>query len=236
MRAGGRHTGDFADPSSTAARRARRLLTEAPWTWLQQVHGGRVVIVDRPGARSAEEADAAVTTCPGAALVVRTADCAPVGLGSPEGVVAAVHAGWRGLMAGVVEETVATMRALGATDVKAALGPCIAPHAYRFSPVDLEHVADRYGERVVAADEAGYPALDLAGAVRAALEGTGAALVAGAGVCTHCSADHWSWRANKDVGRQATAVWLPPRQLVTGASSPVATGVDGAGEGTGHGR
>jgi polyphenol oxidase len=235
MRAGGRRSGDFANPESADAVRARHLLAEAPWTWLHQVHGKRVVVVDRPGARSAEEADAAVTTCPGAALVVRTADCAPVGLGSPEGVVAAVHAGWRGLMAGVVEETVATMRALGATDVAASLGPCIAPHAYRFSPVDLEHVVTRYGEAVVAADEAGYPALDLAGTVRAALEGAGAVLVADARVCTHCSADHWSWRANKDAGRQATAVWLP-RPVVAGAFQAVAATEDGPVGGAGHGR
>jgi polyphenol oxidase len=227
VRAGSRRTGDFADPSSSGALRARNLLADAPWTWLHQVHGKRVVIVDRPGAQSAEEADAAVTTCPGAALVVRTADCAPLGLSSREGVVAAVHAGWRGLMAGVVEETVAAMRALGATDVMAALGPCIAPHAYRFSRVDLDHVAARYGDGVVAADEAGYPALDLAGTVRAALESAGAALVADAGVCTHCSPDHWSWRANKDSGRQATAVWLPPPHLAAPVSSPVAAGAEG---------
>ena len=133
VRSGGRRSGDFADPMGPGSVRAQRLLADAPWTWLHQVHGCRVVVVDRPGACTAEEADAAVTTCTGAALVIRTADCAPVGLGSPEGVVGAVHAGWRGLMAGVVEEAVEVMRSLGATEVTAALGPCIAPHAYRFS-------------------------------------------------------------------------------------------------------
>jgi polyphenol oxidase len=210
VRAGGRRSGDFADPCSSGAVLAQRALVDAPWTWLHQVHGKRVVIVDRPGACRSEEADAAVTACAGAALVVRTADCGPVALSSPEGVVAAVHAGWRGLMAGVVEEVVAAMRALGASEVMAALGPCIAPHAYRFSKSDLEPVAARYGEGVVAVDQNGYPALDLAETVRAALRGAGAALIAQAGVCTHCSADHWSWRANRDRGRQATAVWVPP--------------------------
>jgi polyphenol oxidase len=209
VRAGGRRSGDFSDPSSPGALLAQRALADAPWTWLHQVHGKRVVIVDRPGAGRSEEADAAVTACAGAALVVRTADCGPVALSSPEGVVAAVHAGWRGLMAGVVEEAVAAMRALGATDVMAALGPCIGAHAYRFSKSDLEPVAARYGAGVIAKDEAGYPALDLAETVRAALGGTGARLVAAAGVCTHCSVDHWSWRANRDRGRQATVVWVP---------------------------
>ncbi len=126
MRAGGRGAGDFAGPLDDGPTAAQRSLADAPWTWLHQVHGNRVVVVERPGAGRGQEADAAVTACSGAALVVRTADCAPVGLASAEGVVAAVHAGWRGLMAGVVEETVAVMRSLGATSIEAALGPCIA--------------------------------------------------------------------------------------------------------------
>jgi polyphenol oxidase len=207
--AGGRVSGDFAGPLGPGSVGAQRRLADAPWTWLRQVHGSRVVVVGRPGACRDEEADAAVTPCAGAALVIRTADCAPVGLGSPEGVVAAVHAGWRGLMAGVVENAVATMRSLGATEVTAALGPCIAPHAYRFSRPDLEQVAARYGRRVVSKDQAGDPALDMTQAVRAAVEGAGASLVADSGICTHCSLDHWSWRAAKDEGRQATVVWVP---------------------------
>jgi YfiH family protein len=210
VRAGGRLSGDFAGPLGPSSSGAQRRLADAPWTWLHQVHGGRVVVVDRPGGCRDEEADAAVTSCAGAALVVRTADCAPVGLASPEGVVAAVHAGWRGLMAGVVENAVVTMRALGATEVTAALGPCIAPHAYRFSRPDLEQVAARYGRRVVSTDGAGDPALDMRQAVRLAVERAGATLVADCGICTHCSADHWSWRADKDLGRQATVVWVPP--------------------------
>ena len=209
MRAGGRRGGDFAGPLDDGSIAAQRSLADAPWTWLHQVHGNRVVVVERPGEGRGREADAAVTACRGAALVVRTADCAPVGLGSAEGIVAAVHAGWRGLMAGVVEETVAVMRSLGATSIEAALGPCIAPHAYRFSTPDLERVAARYGPRVVASDDAGYPALDLPEAVRAALARVDATLVADARVCTHCSSDHWSWRANGDKARQATVVWVP---------------------------
>ena len=95
IRAGSRRSGDFADPRSRLLLAAQRPLADAPWTWLRQVHGQRVVIVDHPGDRRSEEADAAVTACASAALVVRTADCAPVALASPEGVVGVVHAGWR---------------------------------------------------------------------------------------------------------------------------------------------
>lgn len=215
MRAGSRRAGDFADPGGPRAAAAQRLLADAPWTWLRQVHGPRVVVVERPGDCRGEEADAAVTGCSGAALAVLTADCAPVGLASPEGIVGVVHAGWRGLMAGVVEAAVAAMRSLGASEVSAALGPCITPHAYRFSAVDLEPVAERFGRAVVALDSAGYPALDLPATVRAALGQAGAALVADAQICTHCSPDHWSWRANGDKARQASVVWVPEASEVS---------------------
>jgi hypothetical protein len=185
-----------------------------PWTWLHQVHGARVVVVERPGDCRGEEADAAVTTVPGAALAVLTADCAPVGLSSPEGVVAVAHAGWRGLMAGVLEAAIAAMRALGACEVQAALGPCIHPHAYRFSPTDLEFVVNRFGPAVQAVDCQGYPALDLPAAVRAALERSGASLAADAGTCTHCSGAHWSWRARRETSRQATIAFRPAGGLL----------------------
>jgi polyphenol oxidase len=110
-------------------------------------------------------------------------------------------------MAGVVEVAVSRMRVLGADEIYAALGPCIRPHAYRFSAADIEAVAAHFGPRVQASDADGYPALDLPAAVGAALENAGAVLIADAGTCTHCSEAHWSWRARADAGRQATVVW-----------------------------
>jgi copper oxidase (laccase) domain-containing protein len=140
---------------------------------------------------------------------VLTADCAPVGLSSPEGVTGVLHAGWRGLMAGVVGATVGAMRALGATRVVAGLGPCIWPHAYRFSEGDLAGLVSVFGPAVRSADADGCPALDLPAAVAVALDRAEATLEANSGICTHCSDDHWSWRARRDQGRQATVVWRP---------------------------
>jgi len=205
MLCAGRHSGDFSDPALTGP--ASRRLVDLPWTWLQQVHGADVVVVKEPGACSGEEADAAITACAGAALAVFTADCAPVGLASPEGVIGAIHAGWRGLVLGVVGAAVAAMRSLGAGDVVAAIGPCIKPHAYGFSRADLERVAALLGRGVLAVDSTGRPALDLPAAVRAALSQSGARTLASADACTHCSANHWSWRARGDRQRQANVVW-----------------------------
>jgi YfiH family protein len=180
---------------------------DRPWTWLRQVHGAGVVHVTYPGDGAGAAADAAVSRAPGAALAVLTADCAPVALVSAEGVIGLAHAGWRGLLAGVIEATVDAMRALGATDVGAALGPCIHPECYPFGVAELDRVAERLGPGVRATSRDGAPALDLPRAVRAGLDRAGAELVADAGVCTSCSPAHWSWRARRDRQRQATVVW-----------------------------
>jgi YfiH family protein len=99
---------------------------------LMQVHGADVIRVDRPwkpgqGPRT----DAMVTDRPEIALGIVTADCAPVLFTNPRGdIVGAAHAGWRGAVAGVLEATVAAMRALGAAQVQAVVGPCIGQASY----------------------------------------------------------------------------------------------------------
>jgi YfiH family protein len=207
----GKAEGDMADPTGSQADVAarRRSVVDRPWTWLEQVHGARVVVVDSPGGAAGRAADGAVTAAPGTALAILTADCAPVALASPEGVIGAVHAGWRGLMAGVVEETVAAMRGLGAVSVVAALGPCIGPECYPFGEPELEGLVARFGPGVRASHANGSPALDVPAAVRAALSHAGVRLISDAGVCTACSADHWSWRARGERQRQAMVVWRP---------------------------
>src|SRR5690606_15998658 len=100
-----------------------------PWTWLRQCHGADVVVVEAPGDQAGARADGAVTAAVGAALVIRAADCAPIALLADEAVGIA-HAGWRGLLAGVVERTVEALRGLGATRIEARIGPCISPAAY----------------------------------------------------------------------------------------------------------
>ncbi len=206
-----RADGDLVDPSGTdpVVEARRRAVVDRPWTWLRQVHGCNVVRVARPGEAAGAEADGAVSRAPGAALAVLTADCAPVALVSPEGVIGVAHAGWRGLLAGVVEAAVGGMRQLGATDVAAALGPCIHAECYPFGRADLDRVADRLGPGVRATSNDGGPALDLPAAVRASLERAGARLVLRRGVCTACSPAHWSWRGGRDTERQATVVWRP---------------------------
>ena len=179
------------------------------------MHGARVVHVTSPGEHAGAEADAAVTTDDGAVLCILTADCAPIAFTSAEGVRGVAHAGWKGLAEGVVAATVDAMRALGASEVDAALGPCIHPSCYEFSPADLDVVAGRLGDHVRGRTAEGRPALDLPGAVRRAIEDAGARLVEDAGTCTACDVDdagrpRWfSHRARGDEERQALIQWCP---------------------------
>jgi YfiH family protein len=151
--------------------------------------------------------DGLVAATPSVALAVLTADCASIALGSGEGVFAAVHAGWRGLVGGVVEVTVDTMRAMGATDVVGALGPCIHPGCYEFSEDDLATVVDVYGAGVRGRTTDGRPALDLPAAVSTALTASGVAETSGIAACTACAGGYFSHRARREAGRQALMVW-----------------------------
>lgn len=208
----GRAEGDLGHRDGTVTadvEQRRRRILDRPWTWLRQVHGSEVAVVDRPGDCAGHEADAAVSGHPGAALAVFVADCAPVALASPEGVIGAVHAGWRGLAAGVIENAVRAMAGLGATRIEAALGPCIHAGCYEFSPHDLDEVAARLGDAVRGRTADGRAALDVPAAVRRALAGAGVSLRADHGGCTACSPDHFSHRARREPERQAMVVWIP---------------------------
>lgn len=209
MRSCGIEEGDFSGAPPNALERADGDVRERV-TWLHQVHGSGVVTVGRPGEGAGSAADAAVSDAGPALLLVRTADCAPVGLGSPQGVAGVAHVGWKGLAAGVLQATVQAMHDLGASDIEAGVGPCIHAECYTFSPADLKALRVAVGDAVMGRTSDGRPAVDLVEGVRSVLAGCGVATVAVSATCTHCSTEHWSWRARRDAGRQATVVWSSP--------------------------
>jgi copper oxidase (laccase) domain-containing protein len=170
------------------------------------VHGSRVVVTDRPCGPLDEEADGLVSTDQTAVLAMLGADCALIGLSSPEGVIGVVHAGWRGLVAGVVEEATRTMCERGATRIEAVLGPMIGVECYPFSPADLDLVVARYGPGVAGTDVDGADALDLRAAVTEALSRAQVPVVAELGGCTACDGRFYSWRGRRDSGRHALAI------------------------------
>jgi len=182
-------------------------LVDRPWTFAHQVHGAAVVVVAEPAGPLERDADALVSSSPGACLAVLGADCALVALASSDGVIGVAHAGWRGLVAGVLEATVATMRELGASDVVAGLGACIHVECYEFGADELDFVAGSLGAGVRGRTRAGRPALDLPAGVRRALARAGVDEVSELAGCTACSTEFYSHRARGETDRHALALW-----------------------------
>ncbi len=190
-RRGGVSTGPFAslncslsspdDPAAVAENRARvqAALGASHLLGCTQVHGADVATVVAAWAPGqGPRADALVTAVPGVALGVITADCTPVLLHDrTAGVVGAVHAGWRGALAGVLEATVGAMEALGATraGIAAAIGPSIRQASYEVGP-DLRDAVlaqDTGAGRFFVDGRPGRWQFDLAGYCAARLAGVG---------------------------------------------------------------
>jgi YfiH family protein len=204
-----RADGDLAvggDAAALAQRRAQ--VTPIAWTWLRQVHGAGVVVAGSVGEHAGVDADAVATSASAVPIAVHAADCAPIALVDDAGVVAVVHAGWRGLVAGVVSTAVDAVRELGGRSPRAVLGPCIRPQHYEFGASDLDAVAAALGPTVRSTTTTGSPALDLPAAVRSALAHAGVDDVADLGWST-ADDDRWfSHRARRDAGRHALVAWL----------------------------
>jgi YfiH family protein len=201
-------TGDDPDSVDENRRRVSHALggsagDTARWAWARQVHGADVLEPNAPG--RAGDADALVTDATDLPLLVLVADCAPVALVAG-GAIAAVHVGWRGLLAGVVPAGVDLVRRRGRGRVRAVVGPCISAAHYEFGSAELEQVADRVGPEVRARTEDGAPALDLRAGIHAALRGAGVDEQTDVDVCTYSSAAHFSHRRDGVTGRQALLV------------------------------
>ncbi|MCX7673760.1 MAG: peptidoglycan editing factor PgeF [Thiobacillaceae bacterium] len=209
------HVGD--DPAAVAENRARlrRWLPAEP-LWLNQVHGDRVIEAGQYTA--GVEADGCVARAPGQVCVVLTADCLPVLLCDRHGhVVAAAHAGWRGLAAGVLEAAVRAM-GLGPARVLAWLGPAIGPAAFEVG----EEVRAAFVEHDPLAATAFRPALpgtldraprkwlaDLYALARLRLQAIGVTRIHGGSGCTHSEAGRFfSYRRDGATGRMAALIWL----------------------------
>lgn len=204
------HVGD--DPAAVIANRdrlARRL--SRPAVFMRQVHGAAVTRVRADGADPGE-CDALVTTTPGLPLAVLVADCLPVVLrDASAGVLAVVHAGRQGVVAGAVPAAVAVMLRDGARPdrLEAVMGPGIGGCCYEVAPVLARQVAAVVPE-VGTTTRGGAPALDLRAAVRAQLRAAGvpAGRIADDARCTVESPGLFSYRRDRVTGRFAAVAWL----------------------------
>ena len=182
-------------------------VVDRPWVQARQVHGADVLVIDDAPLHGAE-ADVLVTARRDIALAVRSADCATLALVGDDGSVAAVHAGWRGLAAGAIGVAAAELRGRGAQHVCAVVGPHIGVECYEFGGDDLVALAAQFGDDVIGRTSDERPALDVAAAVRRALDEASVELIASDARCTACSDELWSHRAAGDTERQALVVWI----------------------------
>lgn len=204
-------TGDDAGAVEANRHLLRALLPGEP-RWLKQIHGVRVLPAEAVQGRP--EADASITRMPGTVCAIQVADCLPVLFAARSGsVVAAAHAGWRGLAAGVIENTVAAMEDAGASagELMAYIGPGIGPRAFEVG----DDVRDAYVSRDAGAAAAFEPQgagkwlADLPALARRALERCGVTGIYGGTLCTYSDPRRfYSYRRDKVTGRMAALIWM----------------------------
>ena len=188
----------------------RWVVSGIPVATPRQVHGTRVVTA--PGDEPRPEADGLIATTAGTLVGVVTADCVPVLLVDPRRrVAAAVHAGWRGASAGVLEEAVRRLADSGSApgDLEAAIGPAVGGCCYEVGPEVVEAFKTRSGDVTAPAWEPrpGRWHVDLRTAVRLLLVAAGVRAATVLGPCTACDPRYHSFRRNaRAAGRQLSFV------------------------------
>lgn len=168
------------------------------WAYAKQVHGNVVLEVETAGHQG--EGDALFTRLAGLPLTISTADCVPIVIEGRD-VASVVHAGWRGLAAGVVTGAVQRLGDEGRHPERAAIGPAIGPCCYEVG----EEVAEQLSGHVTKTTW-GTLSVDLP---RAAAEQLGDVTIWSSGRCTHTSDDLHSYRRDRDPARQIALAWLP---------------------------
>lgn len=231
-RCGGVSTGPWASlnlgsavgdaPESVATNRALLdALLPGPARWLRQVHGNRVVRAESVVAP--EEADASVTSAEGVVCAVQMADCLPVLFASVDGSrIAAAHAGWRGLAAGVLENTLEALECAPAGLI-AWLGPAIGPECFEVG----EDVRQAFVTGDVGAGACFQPRkggkwlADLPGLARRRLLAAGLTRIHGGGLCTFSDAGRFfSHRRDRVTGRMAALIWRTPAAATLTRAAP----------------
>ncbi|MCH8536456.1 MAG: polyphenol oxidase [Alkalimonas sp.] len=208
--------GDHVGDAPEQVQRNRQLLQQhagmpAAPVWLEQVHGTAVLRLPRQ-ANSTLQADAAVSSAVGQVCSVMTADCLPVLFCDRSGQqVAAAHAGWRGLLGGVLEATVANFTQ--PTEVMAWLGPAIGPKAFEVgAEVRTQFIARQNGaETAFQPSTQGKWLANLYELARQRLQAVGVTAIYGGDYCTLSQPElFFSYRRDGQTGRMASCIWLQP--------------------------
>jgi polyphenol oxidase len=186
---------------------------------LYQVHSPDVIVADREDLSTRPEGDAQVTATPGIVLGVLTADCGPILFADAEaGVIGAAHAGWKGALEGVLENTLDAMVALGAKRerIAASLGPSISQRNYEVGPEFVERFTARnpaWAQFFAASDKPGHSMFDLPALTVSRLRAAGVK-AENLDICTYADEENFfsyrrtTHRKEADYGRQISAIML----------------------------
>lgn len=206
---------DVGDDAEVVERNRASVLDRvdvAAATWLRAQHGRDVHVVDGDATAAADagrQGDGLVTAVSGHGLAALSADCALVVLADPAvGVLGCLHCGRQGLVAGVVEAVVQTMRDLGARSLRAAIGPTICGSCYEVPP-DMAAAVVAVVPAAAARSRSGSAALDIRAGVLEQLARAGVRRVRLVGGCTFEDPETFSYRRDHVTGRMGALVWRP---------------------------
>ncbi|MEA2009557.1 MAG: polyphenol oxidase family protein [Actinomycetota bacterium] len=190
--------GNGRDDADSRSSISEELGIPREWAFVRQVHGGVVATVEDPG--PAGDADGLITDRSGLPLAIATADCMPI-IVEGDRSVAILHAGWRGLAAGIVIAGLTAMKALGDTPRRAAIGPSIGPCCYEVGEEVRIAIGDHTSRTTF-----GTPSVDLWSAAAAQLSGLD---VWHSDLCTFTDPGLRSYRRDATTKRQVAVAWLP---------------------------
>lgn len=211
------HVGD--DSNLVASNRAllkERLSPLLEWQWLDQIHGCDVAVINDAG--STLTADALMTTRPNLVCCVQTADCLPLFVAAADGSeIAVIHAGWKGLASGVIENTVSRM-ATSSSSLAVWLGPAIGPCHFEVGGEVKDFFLESEGSSSLlssmescftSSKNSGKFMADLYAIARLKLSALGVDNVSGGSYCTHCDEDRFfSYRRDGITGRMLHAIYI----------------------------
>ncbi len=197
--------------TNNRAKLVEDLQLSAEPVWLEQVHSNKVICADDVSSNVPLQADASFSRKKGVVCAVLTADCLPVFFCNRAGSeVAVAHAGWRGLHAGILSNTVAAMESVNG-DILVSLGPAIGPQAFEVGVEVFKAFVEKNSDNEAAfsASKNGRYLCDMYQLARIELLAIGITQVAGGEYCTYSDAKQfYSYRRSSVTGRMASVIWL----------------------------
>ena len=158
-----REDGDFSTGQLDKAllEKNRLRLSNNEWNWLSQEHGTGIILLEDGERSLGSKGDAIITSSLGKVISVTVADCMPVLLMSESGTFALIHLGWRGIINGLLNLTIESMKKISNGEITSVLGPCIKSCCYEFGKMEIGRFCEKFGEEAEASTSDGRSSINL---------------------------------------------------------------------------